>query len=271
MMEHVPATALSTPTTARDAEPFLAAVIARPLDDLPRLIFADWLDEHGDADRAEFIRLQCSAARGDYDAGARAAKLEASYRREWLADLPDVYYAEFRRGFAEHLVLDAYTFLHHASDWRRRTPVRSVALVGVGHVLERMLNSGVLNGLSGLHLSNADLEDEGVARLAAASCLRGLGTLRLPRTRIGDAGARALARSPHLSLLRSLVLYGNAIGDSGAWDLARSPTLRGLKHLDLIDNEIGPAAAAALQAAFSGADVSGQRDRRGWWRPAAAK
>ena len=44
------------------------------LDDLPRLIFADWLDEHGDADRAEFIRLQCS---GDKEAGARAAELEA--------------------------------------------------------------------------------------------------------------------------------------------------------------------------------------------------
>lgn len=42
--------------------PFLRAVIARPDDDLPRLVYADWLDEQGDSDRAEFIRLQCQLA-----------------------------------------------------------------------------------------------------------------------------------------------------------------------------------------------------------------
>src|SRR5262249_35303355 len=35
---------------------------ADPENDAPRLILADWLDEHGEADRAEFIRLQCAAA-----------------------------------------------------------------------------------------------------------------------------------------------------------------------------------------------------------------
>jgi uncharacterized protein (TIGR02996 family) len=43
-------------------EPFLAAVCAAPADDLPRLLLADWLDEQGDAARAEIIRLQVSAA-----------------------------------------------------------------------------------------------------------------------------------------------------------------------------------------------------------------
>jgi uncharacterized protein (TIGR02996 family) len=28
-----------------------------PEDDSPRLVLADWLDEHGDAERAEFIRV----------------------------------------------------------------------------------------------------------------------------------------------------------------------------------------------------------------------
>jgi uncharacterized protein (TIGR02996 family) len=43
-------------------EPFLTAVCAAPADDLPRLVLADWLDEQGDAARAEFILLQVSAA-----------------------------------------------------------------------------------------------------------------------------------------------------------------------------------------------------------------
>lgn len=46
-----------------DHTPFIAAIIADPDADLPRLIYADWLDENGQCDRAEFIRCQCELAR----------------------------------------------------------------------------------------------------------------------------------------------------------------------------------------------------------------
>jgi len=39
-----------------DVESFVAAIAANPDDDLPRLVFADWLDENGDPARAGFIR-----------------------------------------------------------------------------------------------------------------------------------------------------------------------------------------------------------------------
>ncbi len=35
----------------------LQAVLERPGDDAPRLVYADWLDEHGESDRADFIRV----------------------------------------------------------------------------------------------------------------------------------------------------------------------------------------------------------------------
>lgn len=38
---------------------FLHAIADNLFDDAPRLIFADWLEEHDDPDRAEFIRVQC--------------------------------------------------------------------------------------------------------------------------------------------------------------------------------------------------------------------
>lgn len=41
---------------------FLAAVIADPDSDGPRLIYADWLEENGDEARAELIRIQCALA-----------------------------------------------------------------------------------------------------------------------------------------------------------------------------------------------------------------
>ena len=34
------------------------AVLAAPDDDAPRLAFADWLEDHGDAARADFVRTQ---------------------------------------------------------------------------------------------------------------------------------------------------------------------------------------------------------------------
>ena len=53
-----------------ERENLYAAICANPRDDLPKLVFADWLDETGDAtDRAhaELIRIQC-----EWDANARA-------------------------------------------------------------------------------------------------------------------------------------------------------------------------------------------------------
>lgn len=52
---------------------FVRAVLADPEDDGPRLIFADWLDEQGEGERAEFIRVQCRLEREpcphDYEGG----------------------------------------------------------------------------------------------------------------------------------------------------------------------------------------------------------
>lgn len=41
----------------------LAAICSHPDDDTPRLIFADYLDENGQPERAEFIRVQCEIAK----------------------------------------------------------------------------------------------------------------------------------------------------------------------------------------------------------------
>ena len=46
-----------------DLSQLLRACKASPDDNHARLVLADWLDEHGDPERAEFIRLQCDARR----------------------------------------------------------------------------------------------------------------------------------------------------------------------------------------------------------------
>jgi uncharacterized protein (TIGR02996 family) len=63
---------------------FLQAVIEAPDDDAPRLIYADWLEDHGDPERAEFIRLQC---RPDPRRVRRAGTLLGVHHARWLAPL----------------------------------------------------------------------------------------------------------------------------------------------------------------------------------------
>lgn len=52
----------------------MRAIIANKSDDLPRLIAADWLDEHGDSERSEFIRVQCELAKFGESFPLRCAK-----------------------------------------------------------------------------------------------------------------------------------------------------------------------------------------------------
>jgi uncharacterized protein (TIGR02996 family) len=54
-------------TTATDPTlaGLLRAVCLDPADDGPRLVLADWYDEHGQPERSEFIRLQVELARMD--------------------------------------------------------------------------------------------------------------------------------------------------------------------------------------------------------------
>jgi len=48
---------------SEDERAFLRAICAEPGDDTPRLVFADWLQEHDRPERAEFIRVQVELAR----------------------------------------------------------------------------------------------------------------------------------------------------------------------------------------------------------------
>ena len=87
-----------------DEPALLVAIRAHPDEDTPRLIYADWLDENGRPDRAEFIRIQC-APDADEVARDRAAELQERNYGKWLAGLPrfsDTRW-DFHRGFPEHL------------------------------------------------------------------------------------------------------------------------------------------------------------------------
>jgi uncharacterized protein (TIGR02996 family) len=91
-------------------EAFLQAILERPEDDVPRLVYADWLDENGDSERAEFIRLQCALAKLPPDAPQRRAmrqredELLALHSWEWAAGFGwKIQEWQFVRGFIERV------------------------------------------------------------------------------------------------------------------------------------------------------------------------
>src|SRR5438094_91305 len=87
-------------------EAFLQAILDDPADDTRRLVYSDWLEENGDPERAELIRIQCELARG-VDDGPRLVALKTRERDlcrvngpRWLGPLWSNITTEFERGTA---------------------------------------------------------------------------------------------------------------------------------------------------------------------------
>jgi uncharacterized protein (TIGR02996 family) len=66
-------------------DPTLAGLLRackdEPFDDARRLVLADWLEEHGDADRAEFLRLTLAPERLWYGSDGVARSIRYSQLR----------------------------------------------------------------------------------------------------------------------------------------------------------------------------------------------
>ncbi len=231
-----------------EREAFLAAIAEAPANDVPRLVFADWLEEHDDP-LAEFIRLQIELEPlrvrladppaelervkrlhgippGGSERGptwplarmlAREEELLRLHRAAWLdpvAGLEDDndsnFAAEFRRGFVASVEINLSTFLEHGLILRRACPA-----------LERLVVFGTLGSCE---------------PLAGQAALAGLGELVLPGW-LTPADAAALAKSPYLVSLRSLTIWlGGEREDETCRALARLP---GLGELVLVQREGG--------------------------------
>jgi len=117
-------------------EDFLAAVLEHPDDDAPRLIYADWLEEHGESERAEFIRLQVDAARlpeGDpraCDLDSKAEGILAEFETAWLGEWSQrLVRWTFRRGFLDEITILPEVFLRGGEELFRAWPVRRFRFV----------------------------------------------------------------------------------------------------------------------------------------------
>jgi uncharacterized protein (TIGR02996 family) len=236
-----------------DEDAFLRAVIDNPEDDLPRLVYADWLDEHGDPERAEFVRVQCAMARppmskADFERWfSRSQELLSVHRERWLGPLAEfVEWSWFRRGFVYTITLNAAALLARAEAIWRTAPIQRVVLKNAWEVTDRLATCVHLGRLTGLSLDNNRLAADEVDTLLTSPYLARLQTLDLGGNLFGTETVVRLSNTPALSGLRELDLSHNDVGARGVTALHQSPYLQGLARLKLNGAAIGARGVAAL-------------------------
>jgi uncharacterized protein (TIGR02996 family) len=233
----------------------LQAIREAPDDDGPRLIYADWLDDHNEPERAELIRVQCELAR--LPLGPRAAQLRqreqellAQHARAWAAPLASfVSGYTFRRGLLEQVTISPDNFAQHADELFRVAPLRSLVVeVTYGAPgLRKLTRCRHLLHVNELSLcGHGQCHRSGLKVLVESPNLANLTHLSLPHQNLSRPAIGDLAASRHLARLTHLDLSSNYLARRGLVPLAGSPHLANLTWLDLQSNTLGPEDAAAL-------------------------
>jgi uncharacterized protein (TIGR02996 family) len=247
------------------------AVLDDPGDDAVRRVYADWCEENGQAERAEFIRLQLDQGRleewarhlpmeklpeGTDQPEARAQEIlrrrapgARPWGERWLTALPAPLRTgvTWRRGFPEIDLQDSAqlgAFLDRLAGPETERP--PVALrIRLSHGEERLRElarnpPANLPPVVELDLGFSSYEHY-LDDLLTAPWLGGVVSLCLGFTYVDDGGARALAACALLSRLRVLSFWAlhcdeglsTRMGPEGVAALADSPHLTGLRDLDL--------------------------------------
>jgi len=248
-------------------QPFLRAIAEAPDDDAPRLVFADWLDENAEPDRAEFIRLHVQLAHNPDASGVeeRCEELFRQHWRRWVAELPDtaILWAEMAHPLGCYLPLlfdsdgqparmgDTWDQnVPSLGDWHRGFPAtvyvqghidpfRSSARYIAEYVPVRKVR------LRGLYDPDAAIRTlAGMPFMAKVRELFVMGVFPI------DDAAVELAGSRYATGLRFLSLNARQLSDRGGRAFAASPQFSGLEGLQLLHNNFNNATKDLLRARF---------------------
>jgi uncharacterized protein (TIGR02996 family) len=235
---------------------FLHDILAHPDDDAPRLIYADWLDEHGDP-RGEFIRVQCALAQlSDEDPHRwplqqREQELLREHEAKWLPK-DGGSACVFRRGFVEECTLIPQDFLSAAERLFEQTPLQHVCLrertysalsarVFEGFGLQHVAQSPHLARLRGLSLSfEFPLSSQELRTLSESPYLDHLTDLKLCVFNLEDDALNTWEKALLRPTLRRLDLSGSGgVNAPFLHALAQTPRLANLRFLSLARTTLG--------------------------------
>jgi uncharacterized protein (TIGR02996 family) len=203
----------------RDA--FLRAILESPEDDTTRLVFADWLDDNGELERAEFIRLQIRMEHlhrpsAEWD---EAATREAELGTKLFGHLDSLGLEglEFRRGFISSVTSGVLDF----RDFAERLSAQDAPAFAL-RLQETLRDRKVL-------YDDDEAYDAAFGEAATRPAIQRCVSLDLPC--LGIAPVRNLLSSPHWTNLRRLNAPESEAGP--AFHRLDAPTFANLRWLNL--------------------------------------
>lgn len=256
-----------------DEEALLAAIAASPDEDTPRLVYADWLDEHDQPIRAEFIRVQIEVARVEtlesidlnrhIDLFQRQHDLLENHRAELLGALARVPKVEFERGFVSELVLSFIPFYRQRRIIAVLLPFPTIIVRDTAARVRNMLSFSRSEAFSDAYshlvaaigtIPEQTAAERSLARQGPELEPLPLQPLSWPRLakldvsgcRLGDENAARLLRPESFPILADLDLSGNYLTDALVSSLLNSGLPSHLKCLILGGNPIGDDGAIEL-------------------------
>jgi uncharacterized protein (TIGR02996 family) len=274
-----------------DEDALLAAIAAHPEEDTTRLAYADWLDEHDQPIRAEFIRVQVAVqALAELPAVEQGKQIHLFRRQQGILDdhLPDLigplandlgyFDVNFDRGFLAELKLDASQLVKHAAAIRALKPLPEITVRDVAWwLLHEEDLKGALQLATTIEMQTEKRDEpvaiglEGIRRFAARGPWRRLRSLALQRCGIGDEGITLVSGNDVLDPFPALIdldLTANGLSVEGIRTLTSSPLWPRLRKLSLRGNSIADAAGVLVPAsATSGLEYL---DLRGTSTPPSA-
>jgi uncharacterized protein (TIGR02996 family) len=209
-----------------DEDALLAAICADPADDTARLVFADFLQEHGgpvESAWAMFVRAHLRLGTGVETTGdvPIVQRLSKTY---WLQRFAErlgfpvgcaVALEDWQRGFPNEVAAEYPVARERWAALVARVPFQRVRIGGIeDEAVEDLVTWPRLERLTALDLTIWDgtliersLSARGVAALARCPALRGLESLRLSYLEVTDRVADLILSSRYLTGLRSLAIY----------------------------------------------------------------
>lgn len=243
---------------------FFRDIKEHPDDDTPRFIFADWLQEHGDAAaaaRGEFLRLQVLRHRLTPDDPSygllkrREGELFTAYRWVWLGPLADVATWTFERGMVQFTARAGKILTREIDDWGRTEAglwidaLKLTEVVAAQDQVIQLARSSLLGHVNRLDLSNNHLRDS-FCPLTRAHLLPFLTELLLSHNRLTANHVVFLAQHRYCPRLSILDLRHNQLDDAAAHVLVELPHLKNLRALRLGHNRFTEEGVAVLRQAF---------------------
>jgi uncharacterized protein (TIGR02996 family) len=217
-----------------EQDALLEAVFKSPRDDTPRLVYADWLDEHGEGLYAEFIRTQIARQEIATKTPERDKLLKQEdavwkkLKRRW-ADPFEGWKAEkgaFTRGFHTGTVegeahLGDDDFEKRSPQWWPWLPIRRVYLFTTGQFAETLLDSDYLRRLTRLRLFTIGHEqsptEEFIVQLFSSTRFERLVDLEINPMALSRVAADTMRTAPFLDNLRRFNSRYYSLGHMGGF------------------------------------------------------